>query len=534
MYRKYFGLNSLPFKTTPDLDMFYKHGSRQEILEALIYTISRGDGIIKVTGEVGSGKTMLLRLLADSLPDYFEVIYINSPNLSSKDILLYICSELGLDLPSDSQKFTLTNALKNALLSLYSQNKKVVMLVDEAQTMTFDALEELRLLSNIETGDDKLLQMVLFGQPELDKAIEHADIRQLKSRISYNIYVPPLKASDVQAYLNYRMHKAGYSGVDVFSLAISNKIQKLTSGLPRNINIVADKVLMSVFGSGDKVAKSKHLKYLPELDDLSQKKTNTWFIPALFLIAFLLIVLLSILYFNDRNSGNAMPENLKSELKQNTIEPDKKIQKTSEINDERSKIQAGIDDSNSIRTAKVLKESAVINTNKVEPKQAVVSEDPEPESQILEKKAVNSITSTEIDQNIKNPNAIVGNPAQLMEILRYHNEGKKWLETISDNYVIQLSTRHIRSIESTLKFYHQEGFEDGTFHILIDYNETIDKFRLKVFYLTSSRFSVLNNIIESLPYKIRSSSPYIERIEQLKQNVNYTDRKLEDIGIVNE
>ncbi|GAB6070823.1 hypothetical protein JCM30760_19200 [Thiomicrorhabdus hydrogeniphila] len=534
MYRKYFGLNSLPFKTTPDLDMFYKHGSRQEILEALIYTISRGDGIIKVTGEVGSGKTMLLRLLADSLPDYFEVIYINSPNLSSKDILLYICSELGLDLPSDSQKFTLTNALKNALLSLYSQNKKVVMLVDEAQTMTFDALEELRLLSNIETGDDKLLQMVLFGQPELDKAIEHDDIRQLKSRISYNIYVPPLKASDVQAYLNYRMHKAGYSGVDVFSLSISNKIQKLTSGLPRNINIVADKVLMSVFGSGDKVAKSKHLKYLPELDDLSQKKTNNWFVPTLLLSVVLLIVLLSIFYLYDRSSDKPISQNLKSELKENGVYSGNKIQQTSKINDDTSKINVAKDEGKSLKTTKVLKDSADNHTNIVESKQEIVNEVLLTEPPLEEKSAPNSTTSTEINQNIKNPNAIVGNPAQLMEILRYHNEGKKWLETISDNYVIQLSTRHIRSIESTLKFYHEQGFEDGTFHILIDYNETIDKFRLKVFYLTSSRFSVLNNIIESLPYKIRSSSPYIERIEQLKQNVNYTDRKLEDIGIVNE
>jgi len=533
MYRKYFGLNSLPFKTTPDLDMFYKHGSRQEILEALIYTITRGDGIIKVTGEVGSGKTMLLRLLADSLPETFEVIYINSPNLSSKDILFYICSELGLNLPIDSPKFTLTNELKKALLRLYGQNKKVVMLVDEAQTMTFDALEELRLLSNIETGDDKLLQMVLFGQPELDRAIEHEDIRQLKSRISYNIYVPPLNGLDVQSYLNYRMHKAGYSGLDVFSLSISKKIQKLTNGLPRNINIVADKVLMSVFGSGDKYAKSKHLKSLPELDDLSKNKPRlSWLMILIVLFLLFFTTSLSLYFYNQSSAISA----LKSQYQQN--------------NDVLSDLQTKVikDDvvppSEVIQQPKLVKKtekpddslSDITGKNKTNMPKVSAVDDSTLDVNVLNagESAIESISYDEFNPNIKNPNAIVGNPAQLIEILRYHNEGKRWIESLNDNYVIQLSTRHIRSIESTLKFYHQQGFKDGSFHILIDYNKSINKFRLKVFYMASSKFSVLNGVIEELPYKIRSSSPYIARIDQLKQNILYTDKKLEDIGIVNE
>ncbi|WP_321326515.1 ExeA family protein [Thiomicrorhabdus sp.] len=534
MYRKYFGLSSLPFKTTPDLDMFYKHGSRQEILEALIYTISRGDGIIKVTGEVGSGKTMLLRLLADRLPANFEVIYINSPNLSAKDILLYICSELGLEFDLNAQKFTLTNALKKQLLSLYSQDKKVVMLVDEAQTMTFDALEELRLLSNIETGDDKLLQMVLFGQPELDKALEHDDIRQLKSRISYNIYVPPLKGSDVQAYLNYRMRKAGYVGLDVFNLSISNKIQKLTHGLPRNINIVADKVLMSVFGSGDKFAKPKHLKALPELDDLTRVNPRFAIFPTVIitLLFFLLVLFGYFLFFESSSKHSVLP--------------------LDQVNNQKDDISSIIKKPTSIKKADVLPKHKGLNVDSVKQDQKdsesvvgngeinVNNQDIATiKSQSSVVKPLKSSPHAKLDSgvtnlNIKNPNAIVGNPAQLMQILRYHKEGREWLDSLQDIYVIQLSTRHIRSLDTTLKFYQKQGIKDGSVHILIDYNKNIDKFRLKVFYLASSRFSALNKIIEELPYKIRASSPYIARIDQIKQNILYTDRKLEDIGIVNE
>jgi len=540
MYRKYFGLNSLPFKTTPDLDMFYKHGSRQEILEALTYTISRGDGIIKVTGEVGSGKTMLLRLLADRLPESFEVIYINSPNLSAKDILLYICSELGLDFSANSQKFTLTNALKKQLLSLYGQDKKVVMLVDEAQTMTFDALEELRLLSNIETGDDKLLQMVLFGQPELDMALEHDNIRQLKSRISYSIYVPALKGSDVQAYLNYRMRKAGYIGLDVFNLSISNKIQKLTHGLPRNINIVADKILMSVFGAGDKVAKTKHLKSLPELDDLTQtdNKVFSFSIILILLLSFIVTVLGYFLFVENKPAETILSSQLLTKPSTNdALVPSSIVEpKTSVLNDKSDVV---------VENQSVLKDSTVEKINEpladsVEPK--VDLESRELSQNDIKPSVKNTVdvgtadktTLHDINLNIKNPNAIVGNPAQLKQILRYHNKSTKWISSLNELYVIQLSTRHIRSLADTLKFYKQQGFSDDNIHILIDYNKHVDKFRLKAFYYPSSSFSSLNKIIEEFPYNIKASSPYIVRIDQLKQKILYTDRKLQDIGIVNE
>jgi type II secretory pathway predicted ATPase ExeA len=267
MYRKYFGLNKLPFKTTPDISVFYKHGSRQEILEALVYTVTRGDGIVKVTGEVGCGKTMLLRLLAHSLPSNFSIVYINSPNLSAKDMILYICSELEINVDSSMLKFTLLATLKNELVRLHSLGKHVVMLIDEAQSMTIDVLEEIRLLSNLETDDDKLIQIVLFGQPELDVALQDENIRQLKSRISFSIYIPPLTADEVKTYLNYRVRKCSYQGLDLFDGKVSKQVHRLSCGLPRTINIIADKLLMSAYGCGDSQITKKHIKLLPESSD---------------------------------------------------------------------------------------------------------------------------------------------------------------------------------------------------------------------------------------------------------------------------
>lgn len=289
MYLKYFGLTTFPFKTTPDLDMFYKMGTRAEILHALTFTLERGDAFVKVTGEVGSGKTMILRLLATNLVKHNQLIYINSPNLSAKDILLNICSDLNIETAGVLQKFDLINLIKTKLLNIHSHGKRVIMLIDEAQAMTLDALEEVRLLSNLETDQDKLIQIAFFGQPELDDALEHKKIRQLKSRISYSIYVPPLSSKDVQAYLNYRMRKAGYTGLDVFDYKVSKKITAYTGGLPRNINIIADKVLMYMYGAGAKKAKKK---YLEELSDI-QKKTSflDFFIRSITVAAVVTIVL---------------------------------------------------------------------------------------------------------------------------------------------------------------------------------------------------------------------------------------------------
>lgn len=265
MYCSFFGLKKLPFKISPDLSFFYTQAARDDIAHALQYSIERGDGIIKVVGEVGVGKTTILRLLAEKLPESSRKIYISSPNLSSLDFLKFICSDLQIKFEASDTKLDLMSRLNQFLLSEYARNRRVVMLIDEAQAMTLDTLEEVRLLGNLETGEDKLLQIVLFGQPELDITLSDSRVKPLKDRIACNVTIPPFNAEEVMHYLNYRMRVAGYMGQDLFTLKLARRIQQMTQGLPRSINLLADKLLMVAFSKGDNKLKSQHFKsLLPE------------------------------------------------------------------------------------------------------------------------------------------------------------------------------------------------------------------------------------------------------------------------------
>lgn len=261
MYRKFFGLKKLPFKVTLDSEFFFEYAERNQIIDALIYSISRGDPIIKVIGDVGCGKSTILRQLLNHISNTkYRLIHISSPNLTSKDILLLICGELDIPVKGDEEKYVVMKLIQQKLFSLHNEGYRAVTLVDEAQTMPIDTLEELRLLSNLETDTDKLLQVVLFGQPELDKTLQIPQLRQLQSRIAYEIYLEPLNPKEVWRYLNYRMQRAGYSGEPVFSKKIACKVHKFSHGLPREINFLADKLLMSAFSHGDEQVKSKHFK----------------------------------------------------------------------------------------------------------------------------------------------------------------------------------------------------------------------------------------------------------------------------------
>ena len=178
MYLEHYGLDRQPFKITPDTSMFYEGSKRGAALEALIYAISSGEGIIKVVGEVGSGKTMLCRMLEVKLSDIVDVVYIANPSLSPDNILHVIAHELHLDVRNDESKLDVMQKLQVYLLRKHADNRQVVVFVEEAQSMPVETLEEIRLLSNLETDQHKLLQMVLFGQPELDDKLAQPQIRQ--------------------------------------------------------------------------------------------------------------------------------------------------------------------------------------------------------------------------------------------------------------------------------------------------------------------------------------------------------------------
>jgi len=270
MYLNHFGLQRQPFKITPDTSMFYPGNKRGAALQALKYAIMSGEGIIKVVGEVGSGKTMLCRMLEVELDDSVEVVYIANPSLSPDNILHVIAFELKLDITPESSKLEVMQTLQNYLLARHAHNKQVVVFVEEAQSMPIETLEEIRLLSNLETNEHKLLQMVLFGQPELDEKLRNPAIRQLKERITHNFYLDPFPPNDVYEYLNFRMRAVGYCGPDLFSQKMANRIERKSSGLTRRINILADKALLAAYSEGGHNIDRKHIDLAAQDSDFGQ------------------------------------------------------------------------------------------------------------------------------------------------------------------------------------------------------------------------------------------------------------------------
>ncbi len=247
MYYAHFGLKQPPFKITPNTEFFYLGGNRGAILDALIYAVKSGEGIIKVVGEVGSGKTMLCRMLQVALPESVESIYLANPSVAPEDILHAIAFELQLELPENADRLKVMQVLQTHLLERHAAGRQVVIFVEEAQGMPLATLEEIRLLSNLETKYDKLLQIVLFGQPELDDNLNETRIRQLRERITHSFYLEPFDKAEIGEYLIFRLRAAGYFGPHLFTKAAIERIASVAQGLVRRVNILADKALLAAF-----------------------------------------------------------------------------------------------------------------------------------------------------------------------------------------------------------------------------------------------------------------------------------------------
>jgi len=258
MYLNHFGLNEPPFRITPHTDFFFAGANRGATLEALLYAITHDEGIVKVSGEVGSGKTMLCRVLMERLPPQVRTILLSNPALSRDEMIYAIADELDIRLEGERLSLVLLR-LQEHLITLYGENQRVVVLIDEAHAMPQETLEQIRLLSNLETSHAKLLQIVLFGQPELDANLAMPQMRPLKERITHSFRLEPLLRSDVEAYLDFRMRAAGYRGPNVFAAEAVRRIVKASEGLTRRVNILADKSLLAAFADNQHGITARHV-----------------------------------------------------------------------------------------------------------------------------------------------------------------------------------------------------------------------------------------------------------------------------------
>jgi len=274
MMLQHFGLREPPFGLTPDTTFAFASRSHQAALDTLILALGSGDGFIKITGEVGTGKTFLCRRLLSSLDKRFLPLFLPNPCVQTRGLLLSLCLELGLDIKFNVPQGLLLPMLTAALLAQAKEGRIVVACLDEAQAMSDEALECLRLLTNIETEKMRLLRVVMFGQPELDTKLAQPHMRQLTQRISFNHVLTALTRDETLGYLNHRMRRAGQKGATVFGQTEANLIHTLTGGTPRLVNLLAHKSLMLACGVGETVVRPAHIR--AAADDTPAVQNRRW------------------------------------------------------------------------------------------------------------------------------------------------------------------------------------------------------------------------------------------------------------------
>jgi MSHA biogenesis protein MshM len=258
MYEQYYGLLEKPFDLTPDTDFYCQTLTHQEALNVLLVAIKSGDGFIKLTGEVGTGKTLLCRKLLDLLDDSFETIYIPNPYMSCAALLKAVAEEMGL--PGELSDDNYLSAINQRLIENAQAGRKTVILLDEAQSLPVESLEAIRLLSNLETEKTKLVQIVLFGQPELDHKLTDNSIRQLQQRIVHAFQLRTLSAQNTAQYVRHRLKAAGYFGPDLFDQGALKLLYKKTRGVPRLINLISNKALLLAFSDGSYFVTSRQVR----------------------------------------------------------------------------------------------------------------------------------------------------------------------------------------------------------------------------------------------------------------------------------
>ena len=279
-YVRYFGLREPPFGITPDTSFFYACRSTQEALNTLLIAVSSGEGFIKITGEVGTGKTLLCRKFLGTLDAGWVSAYIPNPTLEPRGLLIALAEELGVSVDMSADQHRLLKSVTKCLLDLARLRRRVVLCMDECQAMPIETLEAVRLLTNLETEKRKLLHVVLFGQPELDRKLREKSIRQLLQRIGFQYNLAGLAEDEVGAYVAHRLAVAGYSREVLFSEAAVTTLHRGSRGVPRLVNILAHKALLLVFGEGGDRVERSHIAAAVK-DTPAACRVGPWWWPRL-------------------------------------------------------------------------------------------------------------------------------------------------------------------------------------------------------------------------------------------------------------
>ncbi|MDB2409594.1 AAA family ATPase [Pseudomonadales bacterium] len=246
MYQNFFGLHEKPFSIAPDPRYLYMTDQHREALAHLLFGIGDEGGFILLTGDVGTGKTTICRSLLNQLPDNADIAFIVNPRLSVNELLQSICDELGIAYADGGSVKVLVDSLNQFLLESYSSGRNTILIIDEAQNLADEVLEQLRLLTNLETSEKKLLQLILLGQPELNEKLAQENLRQLAQRVTARFHLQPLNAEETTAYIKHRLHIAGFRG-ELFSRAALKHIHAESRGVPRLVNVICDRSMLGAY-----------------------------------------------------------------------------------------------------------------------------------------------------------------------------------------------------------------------------------------------------------------------------------------------
>ncbi|MDV6327870.1 AAA family ATPase [Idiomarina sp. Sol25] len=276
MYLYHYGLRELPFTITPNTQFYFDLNSHHEAFEVVLTALKTGEGFIKITGEVGTGKTLLCRRLLNDIPDFFKTAYVPDSYLDPAELRLAIAQELDLETEEMTNQQQLARALQQRLLDINKNGQAVVILIDEAQALPEKSLEALRLLSNLETERRKLVHIVLLGQPELDERLSQKAFRQLRQRISFSHKLTAMNADETAEYIAHRMDVAGYQGTPIFDWKLVRRLHRCSRGVPRLINMLCHKMLLLAYGEGRHQLSTRDLKLAVNDTEDTELTRSVW------------------------------------------------------------------------------------------------------------------------------------------------------------------------------------------------------------------------------------------------------------------